>query len=143
MRKLRRCLFSAAVLVAATLLIGCGKKTLTKSDRFPVRGKITYKGEPARYVMVVFHPESGKGAEAKGQTDDEGNFELRTYSNTDENDGAVPGEYTVTIESFDPVRSLKRPPAGATPTVIAAGEGKAPDTYEIKEEDNNLTIDIP
>ena len=143
MRKLSRPALSVLVLLAAALLTGCGKKTLSKSQTYPVRGKIKYQGEPARYVLVFFHPQGGKGAEAKARTDDDGNYDLRTYSNTEENDGAVPGEYTVTIQTFDPVRG-GRLPEGAKPTQVAGGEAKAPDTYEIKDEaTDSLNIDIP
>jgi hypothetical protein len=142
MRTLSRHTFSVVALAAVILLTGCGKKTLPKSKTVPVRGKITYKGEPASYVLVQFSPESGAGAEAKGQTDAEGNFELHTYSNTGENDGAVPGEYSVTILDFNPVQG--KVPTGAKPMKVEGGQAKAPDIVEIKDGGNDdLKIEIP
>ena len=131
-----------AVVLSAALLSGCGKKTLSPSKTYPVKGKIMYKGEPARFVFVRFSPTDGKGAEGSARTDEHGEFELRTFSNTDENDGGVPGEYAVVIEGFDPARRGPKLPQGAKPTALE-GEVKAPDTYEIKAENNELTIEIP
>lgn len=143
MKTRNRCAFSLLV-SAAVLLSGCGqKKKLIHNQTYPVSGKITYKGEPARYVIVHFEPIRGKGgAEARARTDSEGNFELNTYNNYGEKDGGVPGEYHVVIEEFEPNQG-GRLPAGAKPIPVEGGEATAPDISEIKDAENHLKIDIP
>jgi hypothetical protein len=69
---------------------GCGPGTA------PVNGTITYKGQPVADAIVIFTPSSG-GTNAKiarGMTDAQGKFTLGT---DEPGDGAVPGEYTVSL----------------------------------------------
>jgi len=81
----------AAVLLAAVLLAGCGGES--GPSLTPVSGTVSYKGQPARDVDVVFTPKAGASA-ASGRTDASGKYTLTTYS---AGDGAAPGEYVVTI----------------------------------------------
>jgi hypothetical protein len=64
----------------------------------PVSGAvITTSGEACDGALVVFHPrDAGRENDAKpvATTDAEGRFELTTFA---EGDGALPGEYGVTI----------------------------------------------
>lgn len=130
-----------SLIFLALLAAGCGQKELPLEDRSPVRGTIHLRGEPARYVIVRFEPtQPGKGLEADGFTDENGNFILRTYSN-DEPDGAVPGEYEVVLEGYDPVRAGPIP-EGAVPTQLT-GEFRTGVTVVIHSEANALLIDIP
>ena len=81
---------------------GCGS-----SDRMavsPVQGKVFYQGQPVTGAQVVFlSKDSAPAATAITQAD--GSFRLTTY---EEEDGAAPGPYVVTIAkmeadaSFDP-----------------------------------------
>ena len=59
----------------------------------PVEGKVTLGGKPVDGAVVTFHSKGG-GLSASGKTDAEGNFKLTTINT---NDGAPPGEFTVTI----------------------------------------------
>jgi hypothetical protein len=89
---------SLGLLLATATVCGCGQKELTKKDTFPAQGKLTYNGEPVRFALITLEPvERGKGEPADARTDENGDFVLRTYSN-EEPDGAVPGEYKVTVE---------------------------------------------
>jgi len=85
------CLFAAMM----GLSLGCGKSTPTTSE---VRGTIkTQAGAPCDGAFLVFHPqEQARVNDAKplAIADAEGNFVVRTFSETD---GAVPGEYAVTV----------------------------------------------
>jgi hypothetical protein len=81
-----------AALAAAT---GCrGGKAV------PVKGVVTLDGQLMSGVMVSFVPtdQSGKliegGRPATGVTDDQGRFQLTTFRT---NDGAMPGDYRVTV----------------------------------------------
>jgi hypothetical protein len=127
-------------LVALALLAGCGPRELSKNETYPVNGIVRLHGQPAAFVLVRLEPTDGKGAEAQGTTREDGSFELRTYSNED-NDGAVPGEYKVTIEEFDAVRGGSLP-KGSKPTKVAGGVLDA-GTIQIKAGTNNPEIDIP
>jgi hypothetical protein len=131
---------SVGLVLFAGLLSGCGQRTLPQEQTYPVRGRVLYKGKPARYVLVRFEP-AGKGVEAIGRTGNDGIFELRTFSN-EGNDGAVPGEYKVTVEEIDPVQVTKAP-KGAKPTPIPNGSITAKKTCGIAAEDNDVTIEIP
>ncbi|MCI0461502.1 MAG: hypothetical protein L0Z62_31510 [Gemmataceae bacterium] len=66
------------------------------STLVPVEGKVLYKNEPAKGVLVTFHPKGGdpiKTVRPVGLTGEDGAFTLTT--GTDK--GAAPGEYTVTF----------------------------------------------
>jgi hypothetical protein len=133
-----RCLSLAAL----ALLAGCGPKQLPKSETFPVNGTVRLHGEPARFVIVRLEPTTpGKGADAEGTTKEDGTFELRTYSNED-NDGAVPGQYKVVLEQFDPVRSGSLP-KGAKPTALPNGGIDTGVIIEITTGPNEPLIDVP
>lgn len=99
-------------------LASCG------SDRpatVEVKGKVTYKNQPVEGAAVMFQSTTGKPA--TGETDAEGNFTLRTFG---ANDGAVPGDYVVTITKVesvppgqpgsDPGRDAGREPPTSTRT---------------------------
>jgi hypothetical protein len=89
-----QCLSLAACSVAF-LAGGCGKAAPPTTE---VRGKITTKdGTPCGGALLVFHPqEEARLNDAKplAVSDAEGNFVVRTFSETD---GAVPGDYAVTV----------------------------------------------
>ena len=79
--------------------IGCGNDG--KPRRVPVAGVITYNGKPVPEGDVVFVPvDAAKGFRARGKANKNGQFTLTTF---DEGDGAVPGEYKVTIFAYRPV----------------------------------------
>jgi hypothetical protein len=137
-----RSLLLVSLCLALALLAGCGQRTLPVEKTYPAEGKVMINGEPAKFVIVNFEPvERGKGAPANGSTDANGHFVLRTYSN-DEPDGAVPGEYKITLEDYDAAR-VGRIPEGETPTKLPA-EAKKPDiTLHVQSgENDNLDIDI-
>jgi hypothetical protein len=136
-----RILAGAMCLVLTTLVPGCGEKKLSQSPTYPVKGKVLFNGEPARYVIVRFEPTDNKGVEASGRTDQDGKFELRTYSN-DSWDGAVPGTYKVTIEAFNPIKAGGLP-KGAKPTRLPKDSMEASQHQEVRDEDNDLEIQIP
>ena len=67
-----------------------------------VSGKVTLDGEPGWGVKITLHPKDG-GDEAdrtfsSAEGDQEGNFIVKTYG---VDDGAPPGDYTLTFEKFD------------------------------------------
>ena len=96
-----RTLLAAALLAAGFL--GC-----TKSDTVPVTGVVKFDGQPADQAHVMFNPTTGRMAE--GVTDATGQFSLST---TKPNDGALPGDYIVTLGEWYPAdKPPKMPPPG-------------------------------
>ena len=93
--------FAAALLAA--VCSGC-----SQSDTVPVTGVVTLNGQPAAQAEVLFNPKTGRMA--SGITDDQGHFALSTAK---PNDGALPGDYTVTLfEYYPPDKPPKMPPPG-------------------------------
>jgi len=73
---------------ALTAALGCGQGKTVK-----VEGVVTLDGKPLPAATVIYVP-VGDGRAASGRTDQDGIFRLTTFR-TD--DGAVPGEYKVTV----------------------------------------------
>jgi hypothetical protein len=82
--------------LALLIALGCATKDHWQEGRPPVAptaGVVTHDGQPLSGANVVFLPKTGTHT-AFATTDDEGRFQLTTF---DENDGAVAGEYDVTV----------------------------------------------
>jgi len=80
------------------LEVGCGNDG--RPRRVPVTGTITYNGQPVPGGDVVFVPaDISKGFRARGEANERGQFKLTTF---DEGDGAIPGEYKVTVFAYRP-----------------------------------------
>lgn len=90
------CLTAACLSIAT---FGCGGGS-DYAEPEPVSGTILYEGKPVDEARVSFlWSGDGSGRSASGKTDSEGKFELTTFST---GDGAIPGEYTVTVSKADP-----------------------------------------
>lgn len=97
MRKPFNTLFSVAFCLA--LINGCGgADDSNRPTRVKTSGTVTHKGQPVEGATVLFAPAEGQGHAATGLTDSQGRFRLTTFL---ANDGAVPGNYKVTISKFD------------------------------------------
>jgi hypothetical protein len=85
---------------------GCGG-----SGGKPVKteGLVTLDGQPVAGATVTFHPEAEQGHVATGLTGADGVFQLQTYA---EADGALPGDYKVTVSKTE---SMEPPPAADDP----------------------------
>jgi hypothetical protein len=92
------------VLVASAVLVASGCSGSDLPETVPVTGNVLYKGEPVANAQVGFVPKDQDSGvrPARGQTDDAGQFKLRTYFGPDHDvAGATPGEYVVTVEKRD------------------------------------------
>ena len=93
----RHCTARLGLLFSVALFpIACGSD---KARVYPVRGEVFVNGKPAPGALVHLHPrdkQNGRPAFATVQQD--GSFQLTTYAT---NDGAVPGEYAVTVNWYD------------------------------------------
>ncbi len=98
----RRFPLRAAGVLASTLAIvlsGCGDDGLAK--RYPVSGKVTYKGEPVAQASISFYPAAGQTGEQRGASGvvKDGYYTLSTLGS---DDGAFPGDYQVSISARMP-----------------------------------------
>lgn len=83
-----------AVVVLNCLLVLCCLGCGSASEKpVPTGGKVTLKSKAVVGAIVTFYSKSG-GRSATGKTEADGSFKL---SSINTNDGAVPGEYLVTI----------------------------------------------
>jgi hypothetical protein len=120
---------------------GCGPSELPKPRLHRVRGTLTIRGEPARYVTITFEPLSGShGFIAEGQTSHDGSFELRSFSNEGEPDGAAAGEYEVVLEGAG--GAPPDAPEGIVGTKFE-GEFRTGIIVLVEEKDNDIAIDVP
>jgi hypothetical protein len=75
-------------LLLAIALVGCGG-----SRTSPVNGVVMLDGKPLAGSSIQFIPQ-GKGHDATGETDKDGEFAMSTFK---PRDGVVPGTYKVVI----------------------------------------------
>lgn len=125
---------SAAFL--ASMLIGCGSAASGPPEPvFPVSGVITHKGKPVVGADVTFRNQEKKRA-GFGRTDEEGRYQLTTFS---QNDGAVEGKSVVTVAKYAeavasaPVADIDseayQPPGIGDNTGPAKVSGELPEKY--------------
>lgn len=94
-----------SAIVCTVLAVGCQKGT-DRPTTYAVTGTVTQAGAPVAGAIVSFSPGAG-GQGATGRTDDSGKYALSTFGG---DDGALPGEYGVTISKFE---GQEEPGAGA------------------------------
>jgi hypothetical protein len=89
-----------ATLAAVFLGVGCGSKA---NNFVKVSGIVTLDGAPLAGAKVTYYPSSGE-APAVGISDSAGRFQLSTFDlkTLKSNDGALPGDYRVTVEMPSP-----------------------------------------
>src|SRR5688572_26246860 len=98
---------AGGVAMAAAALVGCGGVKDGRPERASVSGKVLRMGQPVAGATVVFEP-VGSTPAASGETDAAGRFQLTTF---DANDGAVAGEYKVSVRKVQVIRGER--PANA------------------------------
>ena len=122
------------------LAAGCGD-SVSRLKTHPVEGFVHFEGRPLPGAFVVLHPKGladKKVLPAHAKTDAAGKFKASTY---DANDGAIAGEYSVTVEYQELVK---------TDDGIVAGPNLLPPKYasasttdviiRIAEGDNKLPV---
>ncbi len=91
-RKDKRATLAWTLNVGLLALIGCGGDDLPK--RYPVYGKVVYKGQPLESGTITFTPADALKGRSAGSAIKDGYYSLSSLT-TD--DGAVPGTYKVTV----------------------------------------------
>jgi hypothetical protein len=88
---------AALIAIGLCLLPGCGDDT-GLGKRYPVYGTVTYKDSPVEAGRVSFIPVDAKNQDQRPAAGDitNGSYSLTTHT---PGDGALPGEYFVTIAS--------------------------------------------
>ncbi len=121
-------LLSAGLLVST--VSGCGSSAAsTGAPTAPVRGKVTYKGQPVTKGRIIFEPD-GKGKEATGEIQPDGTFVLTTYK---KDDGAVLGNHRVSISTASRTLPLKYGSPNTSKLEVEVVEGKTDDyTLDLK-----------
>ncbi len=94
-----RLMFYCPTLLAVSLLVGCNSQVdPNRPEVAIVTGTVTYRQQPVEGAAVLFSPNESTGHAATGLTDAQGQYRLRTFA---PGDGAVPGQYTVTVSKHD------------------------------------------
>jgi hypothetical protein len=92
---------SLHLIILTTLALGafggCGPASGSRPSLIPVKGTVTYKGQPVTKGVVKFEPD-GYGRGASGQLQSDGTFVLGTYQ---KGDGVVAGDHRVAITGLD------------------------------------------
>ena len=105
------------MLVATSLTLGCSVEDSNRPKTYPVNGTVKFNGNAVEGATVTFQLTDGK-ENAIGSTDKSGKYTLSTVS---PNDGAVAGQYKVSIVKFEVGETPKGAPS-LPPGQIASGD---------------------
>ena len=137
---------TAAMVLSVLSLSGCGGDGF--GTRHKISGTVTYKGAPVAKGDITFHPvdlnKSGV-RQATGPIKD-GKYTLST-ANAGSNDGALPGDYNVTIISRDVPDVGSHQGGAAKQDDVAKANAKAkklvPSKYEIPSTTPLTNVKVP
>lgn len=124
-----------AVLAAIPMTAGCETRPYDAVPLFPAQGMVMSEGKPAVGAVVLLTPDVPRkdGLTPVGRAGEDGKFWLTTYEN---NDGAPPGRYRVTINW--PERKAGGGPPADRLKGRYADVSKSRWSVEIKEAPNTL-----
>jgi hypothetical protein len=104
-----RMLCGPVLLCVLSLTWGCGGGGASDRPKtYPVSGTVKLNGAPVKDAVVTFQLDGGKES-AVGSTDADGKYALSTFGSKD---GAVAGQYKITITKFDAPPAPTTPPPG-------------------------------
>ncbi|WP_406698210.1 hypothetical protein V5E97_05080 [Singulisphaera sp. Ch08] len=118
------CLLVMACVPLAPL--ACGT---TGPGMAPVSGRVTYQSKPVPKGSVTFAAISPTGRNATGQLDENGNYTLQTEN---PGDGALLGEYNVTIYAHDEPILDYIPKKKIPPKILSPTKYEKPETSGLK-----------
>jgi hypothetical protein len=131
---------AALIGVGICLLPGCGDDS-GLGKRYPVYGTVTYKDSPVEAGRISFLPVDSKNADQRAAAGEitNGSYSLTTHT---DGDGALPGDYFVTIESklvdnSKVLETVKKYGGGGRQDDVAKASAKAknliPGKYQLAE----------
>jgi hypothetical protein len=135
------------VLGAVLAGAGCGKQARPgELPVYPVKGRVTFQGEPMPFAVVTFYPADQPFAQAlksRATADQGGNYQLTTY---EFNDGAPAGEYAVVLyvppKQPDPYAlEAPNPPDRLKRAYLDPAKSKL--RFTIRPEPNTIDIGLP
>lgn len=86
----------SVALAAMVFVAGCGPAVPETPEVVPVKGTVTFDGQPLGKAVISFQPTaSGRGASAI--SNDDGSFAPSSFSS---GDGLVPGSYGITVTKY-------------------------------------------
>jgi hypothetical protein len=133
--------------LAAAIGGGCGKKARPgELPVYPVKGRVTFKGEPMPFAVVTFYPANQPFAQAlksRATADQDGNYQLTTY---ELNDGVPDGEYAVVLyvppKRPDPYE-LEGPNPEDRLKLAYIDPAKSKLRFTVRPESNTIDIKLP
>jgi hypothetical protein len=123
----------------AVMFAGCGKAQQPWEQVYPASGVVKFQGQPLAGAVVTLIPQDREfpsTVRPTAVTDEEGAFELGTYSTAD---GAPAGDYKVLVLHYPVVGTAENPFAG--PNDLPPQYAKAETTtlkVTIEEEETEL-----
>jgi hypothetical protein len=132
--------FLLAVAVAALVPLACGP---TGPGMAQVSGKVTYAGKPVPKGVITFVPVAPDGRNATGQIQPDGSYQLQTEN---PGDGALLGEYKVTVYAHDEPVLDYIPPKPVPPKILTPTKYEKPDPSglkaTVKSGSNRINFDL-
>jgi len=126
-------IYAFAVSLLALAVIGCD----TSYDVLPVKGTITYDGEPVPELLIQFAPEGGRASTGSVKAD--GTFEL---GYTIDQMGVEPGKHTITVVHESPTDEAGEVPE-LTQKALDDFETNGPIEATIDSPQENFEIKLP
>jgi hypothetical protein len=117
-----------AGIIVCLFLLGCSPSGDMQTA--PVKGKVTYNGQPLPSGTVMFVPTQGPAA--TGEIRPDGSYSLGTYGTSD---GAVLGKHKVTITALADMGELLPEAQDPTPPPLV------PDKY-LSHETSGLEVEV-
>lgn len=113
---------SVAVVCGIAIASGCSSSDSKIPEVVPAKGEVTYQDKPVEGADVVFTSSAPDGKPARGRTDTQGKFSLKTYIDPQHDlDGAIPGDYQVIVTKKD----VSATPMTAEQMTKMGAEGKS------------------
>jgi len=92
----------AAFLAVCGMFAGCGPGGPKLPEVVSVTGEVLYNQKPVEGAEVIFVSSAPDAKPARGITDAQGRFKLKTYVDAQHDlDGATPGDYQVSVSKID------------------------------------------
>jgi len=127
------------LVIAAMVPIACSGGSGLSS----VSGKVTYKGKPVPKGTVAFQSTKPDGRNATGAILEDGSYTLQTEN---PGDGALPGDYNVTISARDDVILDYQPLKPVPPKRLAPAKYEQAETSglkaTVKSGSNTINFDL-